>query len=199
MADALGFTDRITAAETSYRRGERPAIAEVDVAKAINNLADVIGAPSWVKTDTTEIRKVRMSLLVTAPHLVADQDAPDEKGRYKALSDKIGPMEASYIVTSLLFQKAFNSEYQISNKERAQFSTATNGTGPATAAIRLNSLHEERTKELQNLLQGRTRTLSVRDLLSASDHLFSDLSIEATPASGAVALGQINSFVTGGR
>jgi hypothetical protein len=169
LADAFGFTDRIVQAEVAYRNGTHAAIHETDVVKAINNLTSTIGAPQWAHTSQPEIRKLRMHMLVLYPQLMASQDPPDTKGHRKAVSDNMRPIEASYLATALLYQKAFNSEYQFTDAERAQ--------NMKLDAAAVNANHLARVQTLQDLLHGKTNTISVRDLLTASDHFFSDLGI----------------------
>jgi hypothetical protein len=179
LADALGFTDRIVQAEIGHRNGTHPAVHEADVVKAVNNLTNTIGAPQWAQTNRVEVRKLRMHLVVLYPQLMASQEPADANGHRKAVNESLRPIEASYLATSMLYQKAFNSEYQFTDTERAQNSLLD----PSV----VNSKHLERVKTLQDLLHGRTQAISVRDLLTASDHFFSDLGIEPATNLGAMA------------
>jgi hypothetical protein len=120
-----------------------------------------------------------MHMLVLYPQLLVSREPPDAKGHYKAVSEKLRPMEAAYLATTLLYQKAFNAEYQFTDVEGAQ--------NRKLDAATVNAMHLERTKALQDLLHGNTQAISVRDLMTASDHFFSDLGIE--PASNMRAAG----------
>jgi hypothetical protein len=178
LADVLGFSDRMVQAETEYRKGNRPAVHEADIVKAVNNLTNTIGAPQWAHTSQAEVRKLRMHMLVLYPQLMGTSEASDAKGRYKAVSEKLGPMEAAYLATTLLYQKAFNAEYQFTDAEQTQ--------NAALDAATVNAKHLERVQALQDLLHGKTQSISVRDLLTASDHFFSDFGIEPNATVGTV-------------
>jgi hypothetical protein len=172
LADAFGFTDRIVHAETEYRNGAHAAVHEADVVKAVNNLVTTIGAPQWAHTNPSEVRKLRMHMLVLYPQLIASQEPPDSKGHYKAVSEGMRPMEAAYLATSLLYQKAYNSDYQFTDAEKAQNATLS--------AAAMKTKHQERIDALQAMLRGKTQSVSMRDLLTASDRFFSDLGVEPT-------------------
>ncbi len=176
VADAFSFTDRVVQAESAYRNGVHAGVQEADIVKAVNNLAKSINAPVWVRTNQAEIRKLRMRLLVTYPQLFASQEPPDAEGHYKALSEKMSPVEAVYLATSLLFQKRFNADFQFTEEEQAQNAKLD----PAT----VKTMHFQRKRELIDLLRGQSTTSSMRDLLAASDHLFTDLGIEQAGNAG---------------
>ncbi|MGH9597071.1 MAG: hypothetical protein ACRD3K_09770, partial [Edaphobacter sp.] len=84
MADAFGYTDRIVKADVAYQNGTEPAIHEADIVKAVNNLVNTVGAPTWVRTNQVEVRKWRMRLLLTYPRLIGSHEPPDAHGHYKA-------------------------------------------------------------------------------------------------------------------
>ena len=172
LADAFGFTDRIAHAEVEYRKGAHPAVHESDVVKAVNNMVTAIGAPQWAHTSLAEVRKLRMHMLVVYPQLIASQEPPDSSGHYKAVSDNLRPIEAAYLATTMLYQKAYNSEYQFTETEKAQNDTLS----PAVVKAK----QQERVNTLQAMLHGKTQSVSVRDLLTASDRFFSDLGMEPT-------------------
>jgi hypothetical protein len=172
LADAFGFTNRIVKAETDYRNGAHSAVHEADVVKAINNMVDTIGAPQWAHTSPAEVSKLRMHMLVVYPQLLASQEPPDSKGHVKVVSNNLRPMEAAYLATTLLYQKAYNSEYQFTEAEKAQ-----NATLPAAE---VKTKQQERVNTIRAILHGQTQSVSVRDLMTASDRLFSDLGVEPT-------------------
>jgi len=176
LADAFGFTDRIVHAETEYRNGGHPAVHESDVVKAINNMVTTIGAPGWAHTNLVEVRKLRMHMLVVYPQLIANQEPPDNNGHHKAVSDNLRPIEAAYLATTMLYQKAYNSDYQFTDAEKAQNATLN----PAA----MKAKQQERVNTLQAMLHGKTQSVSVRDLLTASDRFFSDLGVEPTTLTG---------------
>jgi hypothetical protein len=165
VTSALGFNERVVQAELNYRKGLHPAVQTADIVKAVNNLSNSIGAPTWAHTDAQEVTKLRMWLLVLYPHMIASSTPHQADGNLELLSPKMSPIEASYIATILIQQKLWNSYYQLSPAERID----------AQAAIKLSA---QRGAQLRAAIQGGTQGHSVRDLLSIADGFFTDLRID---------------------
>ncbi len=102
ITSALGFNERVVQAELKYRNGMHPAASADDIVKAVNNLANTIGAPAWSHTDAQEVTKMRMWLLVLYPHMIASSTPRQPDGKLELLSPKMSPVEATYIATSSL-------------------------------------------------------------------------------------------------
>jgi hypothetical protein len=174
-ADAFGFTDRIAQAEIAYRQGQHPAVHEQDIVNAVNNLASTLGTPTWTHTTQPEVRRLRVRLFATVPKLFANHEPPDAKGHYGLLSPNMGPIEASYIATTMLYMKVFYGDFQFTDAERAQNLTLD----PAVIA----ATRQQREGQMLDIIQGRSNTVSVIDLLAAGDHLYADLGIPALQTS----------------
>jgi hypothetical protein len=174
MADSFGFTNRIVQAESAYQSGTQPPIHEADIAKAVNNFAKAVAAPKWVSTNEAEVRKLRMRMLVSYPRLIASREPPDSKGRYKALSDNMRPVEAVDIAITLLYQKHYNADFQFTTAEQAQNAKIDAATETA--------MHLERIQTFDHMLSGPSSQVSVRDLQSLANGFFDDLGI--APAAG---------------
>ena len=170
VADAFHYTARLAQAETDYRNGMHAAVHEEDLVRAINNLAHTLGAPEWAYTTQPEVRKLRMEFMVRYPQLLANQVPPDEKGRFQALSNNISPIEATFLATSLIYQKLYSPEYQMTAQEKA-----AGGKAAISAAT-----FRQRTQQLSDILHGKTQNLSLFDLVHAADGLFSDLGISSS-------------------
>jgi hypothetical protein len=177
VADAFGFTDRIAQAEIAYRQGSHPAVHEEDVVKAVNNLATTLGTPAWTHTTQAEVRRLRVRLFATLPKLFANHEPPDSKGHYRLLSPNMSPSEASYIATTMLYMKVFYSDFQFTEAEQAQ----NRNLDPAVVA----ATQRQREGQMLDVVQGRSSTVSIIDLLAASDQLFTDLGIPAKETSSA--------------
>jgi hypothetical protein len=78
----------------------------------------------------------------------------------------------------MLYQKAYNAEYQFTETEKAQNARLS------ASAIKVKQ--QERVDSLQAMLRGKTQSISVRDLLTASDRFFSDLGIQPTTLLGSL-------------
>ena len=169
VADSFHFSQRVAQAETDYRRGVHPAVHEEDLVRANNNLAHTLGAPEWAYTSQSEVRKLRMQFMARYPELLANQAKPDANGRFEALSKNIGPVEAAFLATTLIYQKLYSPEYQLTAHEQA-----TGGVSTIPAAV-----FQQRTQQLSDILHANTQSLSIFDLIHAADGLFSDLGIDS--------------------
>jgi len=175
VADAFGFTDRIAQAETAYRQGQHSAVHEQDIVNAVNNLASTLGTPAWTHTTQAEVRRLRVRLFATVPKLFANHEPPDAKGHYSLLSPNMSPIEGSYIATTMLYMKVFYGDFQFTDAERAQ----NHKLDPAVVAAN----QKQREGQMLDIIQGRSNTVSVIDLLAAGDHLLTDLGIPAQQTS----------------
>lgn len=167
VANAFHYTGRLAQAETDYRKGAHAAIHEEDLVRAHNNFVLALGASEWAQTTQPEVRKLRMEFMARYPQLLANQGPPDANGRFQALSNNISPIEAMFLATSLLYQKLYVPEYQLTAKEQA-----AGGKAAIPAAT-----FRQRTRELHDLLYGKSPNVDLVALVRAADGLFSDLGI----------------------
>ena len=79
----------------------------------------------------------------------------------------------------MIHMKAFNEEFQFSDVERSE----NQKRDPASVA----DVRSQRTKMLLDIAEGRSDSVSVRDVLAAGDHLFSDLGMQDNLNSGMTA------------
>ncbi len=191
LGDTLGFTNRITQAEVDYRHRAHQAVHESDVVNAVNNLGTTLGAPQWAHTNLTEVRKLRMHMVAIYPQLIAGHEPPDSKGHYKAVSDSMGPMEASYLATTLVYQKAHNSDYQFTDAEKAQ------NAGLDAATVKTK--HLERKQAIQNLFSGQNQSIGVLSAFTAVDHFYSDLGVPSLTNNNASVTSNGGNATEGGR
>jgi hypothetical protein len=169
IADAFGYTNRIAQAHKNYRSGAQSVVHEEDVVNAVNNFANSIGTPVWTHTTQAEVRKLRMHLLAEMPQLFANQAPPDANGHRQILSPNMSPIEASFIAITMLHVKVFSKDFQFTASELAQ----NQQSDPAT----VDAIHRQRTRMMLDTIQGRSNTVSLRDLLVAADNLLTDLKI----------------------
>ena len=167
VADAFHYTARLAQAETDYRKGTHPAVHEEDILKAHNNFINALGAPKWALTNQAEVRKLRMQFMSRYPQLLANQAPPDANGKYEALSKDIAPIEAVFLATSLIYQKQYQPEYQLTVNEQAAV-----GTSSLT-----KSDFYARSMVLHKILHGQTQNIDLVDLAHAGDTLLNDLGI----------------------
>ncbi|MGO8758916.1 MAG: hypothetical protein ACLQG3_12405 [Terracidiphilus sp.] len=169
LTNAFAFNERVVQAELNYRKGLHSAVQTTDVVKAINNLANTIGAPVWAHTNTQEVTKLRMWMLILYPHLIANPSPRQTNGKFEILSPQMSPLEATFIAATLVEQKLWNGYYQLAPSER-------------TTAQANRKLSTQRGQELRSAIAGGTQGHSVRDLLHVADGFFTDLRIDPLPA-----------------
>ncbi len=168
VASVFGYTQRVAQAEYDYRNGnQQQPVHEADLVAAHNNFVHAIGMQAWATTNQSEVRHLRMDFMVRYPQLLAKHGPPDKNGKYQALDDNISPAEATFLATSLLYQKLFNHEYQMTVSERA-----AGGESKVSAAV-----FNERTQTMFRTLHGLTDEIGVFELAHAADGLFNDLHI----------------------
>ena len=168
VPDAFGLTEAIIRSETAYRSGGQPPLHEQNVVDAVNAFAAALGTPVWTHTSQSEVRTLRMHLMVELPQLFVNR-TKSANGQYSPASPDLSPLEASWIATSLLRQKVFNSNYQFTDAERA--------SELFLDPPKRYAAHLQRSQQLLDLVNGRTSEVSIRDLLSASSYFFGDLGI----------------------
>lgn len=169
IASAFSFNERVVQAELAYRKGGQPGIRENAVITSVNNLTTAVNAPAWARTNQSEVRKLRMLMILRYPHMMASEAPPDEHGRYRALDDTMSPLEASYVAAYMIQQKLLNPEFQFTDSEKPM----TAYTDPASQA----KTSAQRGAELSRVFYTASAQHSVRDLLHAGDGFFTDLGI----------------------
>lgn len=169
VADAMGFTDRVSRAESDFQSGAHAPVHEIDIVRAVNHLMEGVGAPQWARTSQSEVRKLRMHLLVGYPHLIASAQPPDSKGHRKPLAETMSPLEAAFIATTLVYQKAYNPEYMFTTEELSHNS-------PADVANRKTE-QLQRSSLLEKTFHGQNDSVSWHDLINATNLFFNDLNM----------------------
>ncbi|HEX8473064.1 MAG TPA: hypothetical protein VF666_03460 [Pyrinomonadaceae bacterium] len=107
--------DRVARAELNYRKGKRKGVTEVDAAKTVNQLAADLGAPDFAKTNSRQVRSLRVSMMMGMPNLISP-DTPTTKNGRASLPD-MSPAEAVSVSLMMLHQKMTNPDYQLGQKE----------------------------------------------------------------------------------
>ena len=171
VADAMGFTDRVSRAEAEFQSGAHAPVHEIDIVRAVNHLMEGVAAPQWASTSLPEVHKLRMHLLVGYPHLIASPQPPDSKGRRKPLAETMSPLEAAFIATTLVYQKAYNPEYMFTPAELAR-QDATDVANRKTEQLQRQAL-------LEQTFHGQNASVSWHDLINASNLFFNDLNMPA--------------------
>jgi len=167
VAGAFHLTARLAQAETDYRSGVLRPVHEADIVLACNNLIKAVGVADWAKTNPSELRQMRMEFMAGYPQLLGSHAPAGPDGRFEALSADISPVEAVFLGTSLLYQKLYRPEFQLTAEEKS-----SGGVSSVPEA----TLHA-RTLELYSTLHLKTDRVGVFELSRAADGFFDDLRI----------------------
>lgn len=167
IAGDFHLTARLAQAETDYRSGILKPLHEIDIVNACNNFTKTLGVGVWAETNPAELRQLRMELMAGYPQLLGSHAPAGPNGRYEALSANISPVEAVFLTTSLLEQKLYRPDFQLTAEEKA--------SGGVTR-VPAETFHA-RTLELWSTLHLQTDRVGVFELTHAADGLFQDLRI----------------------
>lgn len=168
VADGLHYSQRVAQAETDYRNGSLLPLHDQDLVMAHNNFAHALSLPGWASTNLEEVRMLRMRFVALYPQLLGSHAPAGKGGKLQILSNDISPAEAVFLSTTLIYQKLFNEEFQMTQTERASNSP-------------LSDLdHRQRTNDLYRILHGNTDNVDVVDIVRAADGVFNDLHIGGT-------------------
>ncbi len=114
-----GFTssttkNRLAQAEIRYRKNARSGVSDKRVIRAVNGLVEKLNLPPFAKTNSYEVKKLRLSLVPIFPQLISRTD----NSQNAAVSEEMSPVEAFFVTAMLFQQKLANEEYQITHSER---------------------------------------------------------------------------------
>uniref|UniRef100_E6QN46 Uncharacterized protein n=1 Tax=mine drainage metagenome TaxID=410659 RepID=E6QN46_9ZZZZ len=176
VADAMGYTERVARAETDFQSGAHTPVHEVDIVRAVNHLMEGVGAPQWARTTQPEVRKLRIHMLVGYPHLIGSKQPPDNKGHRSPVASTMSPVEAAFIATTLVYQKAYNPDYMFTAEELSH-------QAPADIANRKTE-QVQRQAVLEKTFHGQNDSVSLHDLINATNLFFNDLNMPPVSNTG---------------
>lgn len=159
-ASAASIKDRLVTAEMSYQNGNT-GIDEERVVAVVNQLADRFKAPPYAYTNIAEVRKVRVRMLTLYPELIGRGPAVTRDDSRPHFEEKMGPIEAFHLTATLLYQKVFNPEYQLSTVEIQQ---GQNMQRPFE-----NPIARDRRQQMLRIIHDKAAAMSLRDILDQSE------------------------------
>lgn len=119
--------NRLVKAEMDYRagNGKQKAIEERDVARMINNLADTLQLPDYAKTNSFQVRHLRLGVWPNLLKFIAQEDAKERANPHVRMglkiTTKMSPLEGAYVAVLMLQQKNQNAAFQITPKQESLF------------------------------------------------------------------------------
>ncbi len=102
--------DRLFRAESEFRAGRHPSVSEDSAVAAFNEIADLVSAPDWARTNKNQVHVFRVSLKPRIPQLVGRERA---QRRLLDISEQMSPGEAVLVALYLAQGKLTTPEYQV--------------------------------------------------------------------------------------
>lgn len=160
--------NRLVLAEIEYHKGNSEGLTEDGIVRTVNGLAKRFNAPSYAFTDVEEVRKIRLKMLTLYPNLMGRGPASTRDDSKPHFDKQMSPIEAFHTTATLIAQKVFNPEFQITPEEKQAALQKSRKTSlvaghltPVTDNISVSSTTHNtgRTEEMLNLIhQGSTST-----------------------------------------
>ncbi len=151
MSDPIAslVEDRLTDSEINFRNNNGHKVNERQVVDLLNWMVERFGLPSYLKTTETQVRTLRMKLLIAAPVLMGYAITGKEIEKGGHIRADMSPVQAMHLLNVMVDQKVMNPDYQdpsidiaSSEQERAktlQLSSSINRvTGTRIASVSAN-------------------------------------------------------------
>jgi hypothetical protein len=171
-ASATSIKDRLIAAELDFHNGTSDGIDAEKVAVSVNQLVQRLKLPAYANTNAGEVKKVRVRMLTLYPDLVGRGSAARRNDSKPHFEDKMSPVEAFHVAVTLIQQKVFNPEFQLTTQElkekSAQAGTAGQAKTKSVASLQNPSIGE-RTHEMVAAIRQGAAAMSFRDMLEQSE------------------------------
>lgn len=119
-----GFTlsaikDRVARADLRYRQEGTSGVSEDRIVQTVNGLALQLDLPEYTKTNSYEVRRLRVALLPQFPQLISlSEGDPRNNVVGSQISAEMSPTEAVFVLAMMLQQKLGNPEFQLTSQER---------------------------------------------------------------------------------
>lgn len=171
-ASASSVKERLVSAEIDFQNGTGEGIDTEKVAASVNQLAASLKLPAYAATNADEVRKVRMRMLTLYPGLIGRGSAARRNDSRPSFDSRMGPVEAFHVAVTLIQQKAFNPEFQLTPVERQEISRKAKAAGqrkmPVATADQI-APDGERTRQMMTAIRDAGAVMSFRDMLDQSE------------------------------
>jgi len=175
--DAGRIKQKLIAAEVRFHTQRQPGVSEGNIVRAVNTLVRTLDLPEYARTDAYEVRKLRITLMSGFPHVIGPYAAGrDAASNAPPLPEKLGPVEAVFIASTLVQNKILLGEYQMTAQERrsqwSELHQPTSGKKPQISGL------TERGVELKRRYAAGISRLSAADRQQLLDNSLSAIGIE---------------------
>jgi len=173
------FKERLTRAESNFLSRRETGIPEENIVRVVNDLAQRFDAPEYARTSKEEVRKLRLINSYLMPHFIV-QHPPTENITEKrigfSISETMSPLEAVFIARTLIYQKRYNQEFQLT-RDQARLESNKNGQDQNPQEPQLGTINSPQNEEMAALFN-RVMKMSPDDQLRVINESLSDLGIE---------------------
>lgn len=104
----------LASGEYAYWQGSSQGIREQDLVETINFLASKLNLPDYAHTSKKQLRELRMRLMLLSPRFMARGAMGPN---ISAISEYMSPMQAFHLTQTLVDQKFWQPEYQVTPAE----------------------------------------------------------------------------------
>lgn len=169
---------RLSNSENRFKNNQRAGVTENDVVKAVNALRLKFNTPEFSKTDSYEVRKLRLALQLYAPQFInrGKKAEANSLGNVRAtIVPQMSPTEAVFVTLAMIHQKKSNPNYQLTASERIA------RWGELQTKYLGQSLPEDvqKTAQMENAISAKVKTMSTTELLAVPHRILDLLGIEA--------------------
>jgi len=166
---------RLVAAEVDYQNGNSAGLTEDNVVAAVNHLAQRFNAPAYAYTTVDEVKTTRLQMLTLYPNLMGRGPAVTRDDSKPHFDKSMSPIEAFHTAATLVVQKVFNPDFQVTLEERQAASSSTKAASLSPPAQK--PAEGQRTGEMLMLLGHAEGTTRTGDLLNECDQALDLLGI----------------------
>jgi uncharacterized membrane protein len=180
--------ESLVRAEINYRTGKgQDGVSDASIVRAVNYLALKVGAPAFARTNVFELRRLKAAMLPYTPdlqsrsHVTDGGMVMDRKTINNPKTPTMSPLEATVFMLSLIQQKRFNAEYQLTQEE---FVALHGGKRQATSEklfrgeMQFRQGDLSRGTELEQSVRKRTSTMTALELVNLPHELMYVLGIK---------------------
>lgn len=171
-ASASSVKERLVSAEIDFQNGTGDGIETKNIATSINQLVENLKLPAYAATNVAEVNKVRLRMLTLYPDLIGRGSAAKRNNSRPSFAEKMSPVEAFHIAATLLRQKVFNPEFQLTVTEQQEISNRTKTIHQAKTTLAKETPvapTSERTHEMITAIREAGKSMSFRDMLDQSE------------------------------
>jgi len=177
---ASSIKERVGRNESRYRLGQAQGIPEGKIVRTINGLAKKLNLPDYARTNSYEVRKLRLSLLPNFPQLINQKTQGSQPSTVGTkLDPQMSPAEAVFVLAMMIQQKMVNDEYQLTNSERlSKWKEAHNHHPKKPKKDDSQNPASNRNSEMRRALEIGANSTSISDALQLSNITLNTLGIE---------------------